>query len=755
MNLRIPLLRARFALACLPLLPMMSAAVAEETQAGATARPASGKVYGEWRIQIRPDRGPKYQRLIEQEGLPLFREAGGRMVGWWTTLVGDLYEHLTIWEYDDMAAFERAVGSLGKSEAFARFVSQRDPLLAGERSRFLSLAPGGQPPDVPDTAPFVIHERHRVALADREEYLKFLAGPGLAMLKRHGFRPVGPLLVDIGRWTEVTWLFRFKSLAERRQLIDKFGEHADAAKYGERLGKLVDEVTTQVCTPAPFTAERRDVPDEARALLPHVEQVAPGVFVAGLADKYQSANFGWAALGDEAWLIDLPRGVPLDRLLAVVRQTTGQPARRLALTSWQPGDERLARSLIESGVRRIVASPAIGRRLVAADIPSEKVETPDEQSPLGGAASSALFFPLDGVAAAEGAAVCLTDQRVLFAGPAVVYGPRVRLAGCDTEAWLTTLRRFDELAARSIAPGFGTWGGPERLRRQRRFLTELRRSVGYVVAQGRPLSALTSGAAISAADLAWMPYDTPVDEDLAVVYRELTVPVAPFHGAPPAADDDRPSALVLIGDQPHEPDHLEEGLRPAFEATGVRPYFTVDVRALTAENLARVPLLVILRDGLQRPTLDHADDYQWMTPEQERAVVAFVAGGGAFLNLHNSMGLYPDDGPYLNLVGGRYTGHGPLERFRVEVVDREHPITRGVTDFSVADEQHAPTYDAEKVHLLLMNRSDDGKTAAAGWVREPGRGRLCHLANGHTRESLLHPMYQRLLRNAIDWCLRR
>jgi hypothetical protein len=61
-----------------------------------------------------------------------------------------------------------------------------------------------------------------------------------------------------------------------------------------------------------------------------------------------------------------------------------------------------------------------------------------------------------------------------------------------------------------------------------------------------------------------------------------------------------------------------------------------------------------------------------MTPEQESAVVRFVENGGSFLNLHNSMGLYPDNGPYLKLVGGRYIGHGPLERFRTEVVDSDH-----------------------------------------------------------------------------------
>ena len=202
----------------------------------------------------------------------------------------------------------------------------------------------------------------------------------------------------------------------------------------------------------------------------------------------------------------------------------------------------------------------------------------------------------------------------------------------------------------------------------------------------------------------------------------MTVPSAPFDGREPSGSDSRPHALVLIGDGPHEPGHLEEGLRPVFEATGVVAHFTVDVRALSAENLAKVRLLVILRDGLQRPGADAQSHYKWMTPEQERAVVSFVEGGGGFLNLHNSMGLYPEHGPYLELVGGRYIGHGPLERFRVEVVDSRHPVTRGVSGFFTADEQHTPPYDEGRVHLLLRNRSDDGKSAAAGWVREPGAG---------------------------------
>ena len=292
------------------------------------------------------------------------------------------------------------------------------------------------------------------------------------------------------------------------------------------------------------------------------------------------------------------------------------------------------------------------------------------------------------------------------------------------------------------------------LARQRRFLTELRRQVGFQIAQGRPHAGLVERIVLPADCLVWTPYGNPRAEDIEHVFSELTVPSAPFDGREPTPSDPRPHALVLIGDQPHEPGHLEEGLRPVFETTGVVPHFTVDVRALSAQNLAKVGLLVILRDGLQRPGTDPRSNFKWMTLDQERAVVSFVEGGGGFLNLHNSMGLYPDNGPYLALVGGRYIGHGPLERFRVEVVDSQHPVTRGVSGFFAADEQHTPPYDEGRVHLLLRNRSDDDKSAAAGWVREQGRGRVCHLANGHTLEALLHPMYQRLMCNAVRWCLR-
>jgi type 1 glutamine amidotransferase len=489
--------------------------------------------------------------------------------------------------------------------------------------------------------------------------------------------------------------------------------------------------------------------------LPHPELLAPGVHVAGFSDRYRSANCGWAELKQETLLIDLPRGMDVRKFLAFVASSTGKLVRSLVLPHALDGDGAILRALVRQGVTCVMASPATRSKLLATGgAGPSAVAALDDRAAIGDATVAVDFLPFDDVGG-HGGVVYLPGRSVLFAGPLVVHGPRADLTRSNTALWVSTLLELEALAPARVVPGFGSVGGTELITRKSRFLTELRRQIGHHIAQGRFMAAMPDQLRLPGASLVLRPYDHPNRDDLEHVYRELTVPFAPFYGRVPSSLDPRPQAPVLIGDQPHEPGHLEEGLRPAFAATGVACHFTVDVRALSAENVGRVQLLVMLRDGLLRQDENDHKDVLWMTPEQERAIAPFVAKGGGFLNLHNSMGLYPPDGPYLDLVGGRFGSQGPLERFRVEVVDPDDAVTRGVSPFFIADEQHTPLYAEGRVHVLLKSRSDDGKVAPAGWVREVGRGRRCHLANGHTREALLHPMYQKLVRNAVRWCLRR
>ena len=94
-------------------------------------------------------------------------------------------------------------------------------------------------------------------------------------------------------------------------------------------------------------------------------------------------------------------------------------------------------------------------------------------------------------------------------------------------------------------------------------------------------------------------------------------------------------------------------------------------------------------------------------------------------------------------------------KFTVRVENKNHPITAGVEDFTIFDEQHTVKYYLDREHLLLRSIARDNLESEAGWWRKAGKGRFAYLAPGHTPEALGHPMMQRLIRNAMNWVLRQ
>lgn len=214
-------------------------------------------------------------------------------------------------------------------------------------------------------------------------------------------------------------------------------------------------------------------------------------------------------------------------------------------------------------------------------------------------------------------------------------------------------------------------------------------------------------------------------------------------------------AVLLAGDRYHAAADAFQGVGPALEAAGLEVEYTTDFRSLDADLLSDKRLLAILRDGMEWPGGEGEPYRVWMTPDQEQAVERFVQAGGAFLPLHNSGWAYPWRDGYRRVMGGYYQGHPAVKRFAVEVVDTDHPITAGVVDYDIVDEQHFLWFDYERVNLLLKSRGDDGRESAAGWAYDCGQGRVAYLANGHTLEILRHEMVQRLLHNAVGWLLRQ
>ena len=249
----------------------------------------------------------------------------------------------------------------------------------------------------------------------------------------------------------------------------------------------------------------------------------------------------------------------------------------------------------------------------------------------------------------------------------------------------------------------------------------------------------------------------------------------------PAQSSKQATAFALIGDRYHNSDYIRTALsKTLVKDLGISIDFRDEVKLLNAEQLKGYKLLIILRDGMlwpsgyednrqgyppivSEPPLAAIDTqpFYWITADQGRAVKNFVSQGGAILFYHNVGYISPHNEDFRDVLGAVTQQHPPLRTFKVKVTNHDHPITRGVNDFVVTDEQHFLDYQKDKKYLLLQSVNeagltwkDLGTTSAAGWAYDYGKGRICYLAPGHVITSLWNPEYEKLQKNAVRWLLR-
>ena len=249
-------------------------------------------------------------------------------------------------------------------------------------------------------------------------------------------------------------------------------------------------------------------------------------------------------------------------------------------------------------------------------------------------------------------------------------------------------------------------------------------------------------------------------------------------------DDNRARVVALIGDRYHNADYIRVALNRLFRELNLPIDYTINYDQISARLLASYRLFVVLRDGMIWPQgylepndyeysheLENSGDWSkersepWITEEQGAAIKDFVQAGGALYALHNSSHISLSSKNYREVMGGAYIDHPALRPFKVSVANKEHPITRGVQDFIVNDEQHFVTYDKDPRYILLRSENIDGLTdisegrdlgtkAIAGWAYDFGKGRVVFTAVGHTLHALWQPEYFKLQKNAVGWLLR-
>ena len=138
-------------------------------------------------------------------------------------------------------------------------------------------------------------------------------------------------------------------------------------------------------------------------------------------------------------------------------------------------------------------------------------------------------------------------------------------------------------------------------------------------------------------------------------------------------------------------------------------------------------------------------------------LMKFVHDGGGLFVYHFACGAFEDWPEYEKLSGRvwdpKLPGHDPYGKFTVNIIDREHPITKDVEDFETQDELYTCLRKSDIPIRILAEATSkiDGKKYPMAFVLDYGKGRVFHTTLGHDRPSVTPPNFVHLLHNAVRW----
>ena len=132
-----------------------------------------------------------------------------------------------------------------------------------------------------------------------------------------------------------------------------------------------------------------------------------------------------------------------------------------------------------------------------------------------------------------------------------------------------------------------------------------------------------------------------------------------------------------------------------------------------------------------------------------------VKQGKGLVVFHFACGAFEDWPEYANLVGkvwDRKTTHDPRGPFQVQIVQKDHPITRGMKDFQADDELYICLTGERPVEVLATAHSKiTNKDHPMAFVFEYGKGRVFHTPLGHDVRAIEMPGVAELIRRGCLW----
>jgi putative membrane-bound dehydrogenase-like protein len=220
----------------------------------------------------------------------------------------------------------------------------------------------------------------------------------------------------------------------------------------------------------------------------------------------------------------------------------------------------------------------------------------------------------------------------------------------------------------------------------------------------------------------------------------------PARSAAAREADARPVRVLLLGHdqaEPHSSAAMYQQLAPVLARRGIQlTHVATPEEALTPARLTHYDALMIY------------GNHPALTPEQEKALIAFVEGGKGVIALHSAAGMFTTSAAYASLIGAQQgpAASSPAE-FTAEIVQSSHPIMQGLQAFAATDESGAFTKHNAAGRTVLMERSGPQGREPWTWVRTQGKGRVFYTGYGHDERTWSNPAFHKLVEQGTIWAL--
>jgi putative membrane-bound dehydrogenase-like protein len=205
------------------------------------------------------------------------------------------------------------------------------------------------------------------------------------------------------------------------------------------------------------------------------------------------------------------------------------------------------------------------------------------------------------------------------------------------------------------------------------------------------------------------------------------------------AADAPPLKVLFLGDNGHHrPRDRFEQLQPVMAKRGIDLVYSDKVADLNAKTLGGYDALAIYANT------------EAISPEQEQALLDYVASGKGFVPLHCASYCFLNSPKYIALVGAQFQRHG-TGVFRTNIPRPEDPLMKGFNGFESWDETYVHTKHNDADRTVLETRTEGDREEPWTWTRTHGKGRVFYTAWGHDARTWSNPGFQNLVERGIRW----